>query len=88
MLVIQEERDSNNTPQVTYTRASTFPGSIHGAGGIGGLLARTDGSGSAFYHADGAGNITALIDENENIAARYEYDPFGNLINSGALLAI
>ncbi len=34
------------------------------AGGIGGLLARTDhSSGSSyFYHADGAGNVTALSD--------------------------
>ena len=47
-----------------------------GAGGIGGLLARTDANGSAFYHADGTGNIAALIDETQNIVARYEYDPF------------
>jgi RHS repeat-associated protein len=78
-LVIQE-RDSSNTPQVTYTRGLDLSGSIHGAGGIGGLLARTDSSGSTYYHADGAGNVTALMDGNENIVARYEYDPFGKLI--------
>lgn len=86
MLVIQE-RDSSNTPQVTYTRGIDFSGSIHGAGGIGGLLARTDGNGSTFYHADGAGDVTALMDGNENIVARYEYDPFGRLIGRWGLLA-
>jgi RHS repeat-associated protein len=58
---------------------------LQGAGGIGGLLARTDSS-NVYYHADGAGNITALSDANQNIVARYEYDAFGRLIaKSGAL---
>ena len=45
------------------------------------MLARTDhGSGThAFYHADGMGNVTALLDEDEQVVARYAYDPFGNL---------
>lgn len=78
-LVIQE-RETNNNVLVTYTRGRDFGGGLQGAGGIGGLLARTDGSGSFFYHADGSGNITALIDGRQNIVARYEYDPFGQLI--------
>jgi RHS repeat-associated protein len=40
-LVVQE-RDINNLPQVTYTRGKDLSGSLQGAGGIGGLLARTD----------------------------------------------
>jgi len=59
-LVIQE-RDSNSVVQVTYTRGNDLSGSLQGAGGIGGLLARTDTNGSVFYHADGNGNITCLI---------------------------
>ncbi|MCP5517100.1 MAG: hypothetical protein H7A45_07585 [Verrucomicrobiales bacterium] len=80
MLVIQE-RDGANVPQVSYTRGPDLSGSLQGAGGIGGLLARTDhGSGThAFYHADGMGNVTALLDEDEQVVARYAYDPFGNL---------
>src|SRR5438552_3528996 len=42
MRVIQE-RDSGNTPTVSYTRGSDLSGSPEGAGGIGGLLARSDG---------------------------------------------
>jgi RHS repeat-associated protein len=86
MLPIQE-RDSNNTPQVTYTRGLDLSGNIHGAGGIGGLLARTDGNGSTFYHSDGEGNITALMDANGNVVARYEYDPFGRLIGKSGPMA-
>ena len=42
-----------------------------GVGSIGGLLARTDTNGSAFYHADGAGNVTGLLAGQQNMAARY-----------------
>lgn len=63
-----QERNSANTPTVTYNRGPDLSGSFEGAGGIGGLLARSHGySGSTgawsthhYYHADGGGNITAL----------------------------
>ncbi len=42
-LVIQE-RAANRVPQVTFTRDTDLSGSIQAAGGIGGLLARTDHS--------------------------------------------
>jgi RHS repeat-associated protein len=74
-----QERDSNNVPQVTYTRGLDLSMSLSGAGGIGGLLARTDTNGSVYYHGDGSGNITALIDTQENIVGRYLYGPFGKL---------
>jgi RHS repeat-associated protein len=85
-LVIQE-RDTNNNPQVTYTRGLDLSLSLRGAGGIGGLLARTDSNGPACYHSDGNGNITALIDADQYVAARYEYDPYGKLIGKWGRLA-
>ncbi len=72
-----QERDANNNVLVTYTRGLDLSGDFSDAGGIGGLLGRTDTNGSTFYHADGAGNITALMDTQQNIAARYLYNPFG-----------
>ncbi len=72
---------------MTYTRGTDLSGSLQGAGGIGGLLARTDGNGSAFYHADGNGNITCLLDASGNICAKYLYDPFGNLLSQSGSLA-
>ena len=80
-LVVQE-RDAHNLPLVTYTRAGSS------------LLARTDNlllNGSsplahAYYHADGNRNITCLIYANQQIAAKYAYDSFGNILSmSGAL---
>jgi RHS repeat-associated protein len=85
-LVIQE-RDTNSNPLVTYTRGLDLSGSIQGAGGIGGLLARTDANGTAFYHADAVGNITALMDGNENIVARYLYNPFGKVLGQRGIMA-
>jgi RHS repeat-associated protein len=73
-------RDSNNVPLVTYTRGLDLSGSLAGAGGIGGLLARSDPAdttnGPSYYHVDGSGNVTALIDNWQVVAARYEYGPF------------
>ena len=85
-LVVQEW-DSNNVAQVTYTRGNDLSGTLQGAGGIGGLLARTATNDTAFYHADGNGNITALMDGNENIVARYLYSPFGTLLGQWGNLA-
>ena len=83
-----QERDSNNAVLVTYTRGLDFSGGVNGAGGIGGLLARTDSSGSTFYHADGSGNLTALMDGMQNIVARYEYDPYGRMIGQWGKMAL
>jgi RHS repeat-associated protein len=82
-----QERDSNNNVLVTYTRGLDLIGDLWSAGGIGGLLARTDVNGATFYHHDGAGNITALMDGEEDIVARYMYGPFGKPIGQwGAMV--
>src|SRR5579884_1620860 len=84
---------------VTYTRGVDLSGTLQGAGGIGGLLARTDMGrltvndplASAYYHADGNGNITALItdlmDTNQVLVAKYLYDSYGNLLAESGPLA-
>jgi YD repeat-containing protein len=76
--VVIQHRDANNLPQVTLTRGRDLSGSLQGAGGIGGLLARIENPSTlnnqpstSYYHCDGNGNITALIDANQNIAAKY-----------------
>jgi RHS repeat-associated protein len=85
-LLVLQERDGNNIPVLTYTRGLDLSGSLQGAGGIGGLLALSDQRASAsnptnyFYHVDGSGNITALLDQKNEVVARYLFDPFGNLL--------
>jgi RHS repeat-associated protein len=89
-----QERDLSNNPLVSYTRGNDLSGSFEGAGGIGGLLARSDGYSSGnfsdhnFYHADGNGNITYLVNSSQTLAASYRYDPFGTLISSSGSLAV
>ena len=71
--LVLQERDVNNLPLVTYTRGPDLSGTIDGAGGIGGLLARTDNgvlaigspSAHAYYHPDANGNVTCLINSNQ-----------------------
>ncbi len=82
-----QERDGSNTPTVSYTRGSDLSSALEGAGGIGGLLARSSGYSSgnftshAYYHADGNGNITALVNSSQTLVANYRYDPFGNTVS-------
>src|SRR6266540_2284801 len=93
-LVVQE-RDGNNVALISYTRGTDLSGTREGAGGIGGLLARTDhgqlttgnGQPHAFYHADGNGNVTALVNDKQLIVARYTYDPFGSILAKSGPLA-
>jgi RHS repeat-associated protein len=93
--VIQERDGATGTPIASFTRGSDLSGSLEGAGGIGGLLARSDTYSGGnwlshdYYFADGNGNITYLLDSSQSLAASYRYDPFGNVISSsGSLWAL
>src|ERR1700722_386493 len=64
------------------------------AGGIGGLLSMTLNfqpgalsSNSMFYHSDGSGNVTTLINSSQTVVAKYLYDAFGNILSKAGLLA-
>ena len=72
---------------VAYTRGGDLSGTLQGAGGIGGLLARSSriaGSAGtwahAYYHSDANGNVTALASASGSLIGRYLYDPFGNTL--------
>jgi len=91
--VIQERNGTNNTPTVSYTRGNDLSGSLQGAGGIGGLLARSSGYSSGnwttnnYYFADGNGNVTYMLNSSQTMVASYRYDPFGNTLSSSGTLA-
>src|ERR1043166_7631358 len=88
-----QERDGSNNPLVSYTRGNDISGTMEGAGGIGGLLARSSGYSSGnftthnYYFADGNGNITYMLNSSQTMVASYRYDPFGNTISSSGTLA-
>src|SRR5579884_332894 len=80
---------------VTDTRGVDLSGTLQGAGGIGGLLARTDmgqwigndANANAYYISDGQGNIIGLVNTNGWRVAHYKYDPYGNLLAESGPLA-
>jgi len=88
-----QERDGTGAPTVSYTRGNDLSGSMEGAGGIGGLLARSSGYSGGnftthnFYFADGNGNITYMLNSSQAMVASYRYDPIGNTISSSGTLA-
>ena len=71
---------------VTYTLAKTFTwgmdlsGSMQGAGGVGGLLTTTDGTGTYYPTYDGNGNVSEYVDSTGVATAHFEYDPFGRAV--------
>jgi len=92
-LLIVQERSSSNTPMVTYKRGRDLSGTLDGAGGIGGLLARSHGYSAGnwtyhnFYHADGNGNVTALVNSAGTLQASYIYDPYGRCLTGSGIIA-
>src|SRR5205823_6203633 len=93
--VVVQERIVGSVPQTSYTRGPGINGRIARAGGIGGLLARTDHTRSAnaslppraFYHCDAVGSVTAMISPEQSLVAIYAYGPFGQLLASKGTLA-
>ena len=86
----QWQRASNETIR-KYTWGLDLSGTIHGAGGIGGLLACEETAGRPatakryWFFYDANGNVGQVLDatntNNITIAAKYEYDPYGNVID-------
>ncbi len=71
----------------SYIWGLDLSGTLQGAGGVGGLLSvnspfsKGGGGGFYFYCYDGNGNVINLVNiDTKEIAAHYEYDPFGRLI--------
>lgn len=77
-----QERDANNNPTVSYTRGADLSGGLEGAGGIGGLLARSSG-----YSGGNWTNHAYYLDSSQSLVASYRYDPFGNTTASSGSLA-
>ncbi|MBN8456501.1 MAG: hypothetical protein J0M04_01455 [Verrucomicrobia bacterium] len=65
----------------TYLWGLDLSGSFQGAGGVGGLLSVNTIGGSIHYPTyDGNGNITEYLTVAGDVAAHFEYDPFGNTL--------
>jgi RHS repeat-associated protein len=76
---------TGTTLSKAYTWGMDLIGSMQAAGGVGGLLAVTDGIASYYPTYDGNGNISEYLDSGGTTQAHYEYDAFGNeTVKTGA----
>ena len=72
----------------SFVWGQDLSGTLTKAAGIGGLLIANISGTNCFVAYDGNGNVTSLINAtDESIAARYEYDPYGDLIRETGLFA-
>lgn len=78
--MIAEINENSNTVVRTYLWGLDLGGSLHDAGGIGGLLAVEDSNDTYFPAYDGNGNIMAYVNTIGQKVAEYEYDPCGKII--------
>ena len=76
------ELSSTGSVQRTFTWGLDVSTTLHGAGGVGGLLMIDDESTSKRYYPiyDGSRNIVGLYDQTGALVASYEYDAFGRII--------
>ena len=76
------ELSSTGSVQRTFTWGLDVSTTLHGAGGVGGLLMIDDESTSKRYYPiyDGSRNIVGLYDQAGALVASYEYDAFGRII--------
>jgi RHS repeat-associated protein len=75
-----QERDGNNNIIREYVWGLNL------GGGIGGLLSMRQQGQDYQYLYDGKGNVTAVIDSNQNPVATYAYDEFGKVASKTGTL--
>jgi RHS repeat-associated protein len=82
--LIQELDGMQTTPAVkrSYVWGLDLSQSLQGAGGIGGLLAMTDGTDTYLYCHDANGNVGRMVNAADStVAAAYEYAAFGGIVH-------
>lgn len=70
----------SSAPARTFYWGLDIVGTLTQSGGVGALLMIQDGNNQYYPAYDGNGNITGLLDNSGNAAAKYEYSPFGELL--------
>ncbi len=89
--LLAELEAANDAVTRSFVWGLDLSGTRTGAGGVGGLLLVTSHASpvtSHFLAYDGNGNVTALVNAADGTeTARYEYDPFGQLLRATGPLA-
>jgi RHS repeat-associated protein len=83
------ESDGAATPSSRYyIWGLDLSGTLQGAGGVGGLIAVVETADEPFFACyDANGNITEYVDTNGTVAAYYQYDPYGNIMQASGTKA-
>jgi len=91
--IFQQPVNSDFSLQTSFMWGQDLSGTMDQAGGIVGLMmvqvgpAGPSGPTTHFVAYDANGNITALVNSNQMVVARYHYGPYGNtLAASGPLV--
>ena len=71
----------------SFTWGLDLSGSLQGAGGVGGLLAEVKDGTPYFAAFDANGNVTEHLSADGDLAAHYEYSPFGEIVVQSGELA-
>jgi RHS repeat-associated protein len=71
------ELASDNSVISYHCWGQDLSGTLQGAGGIAGLLCRTQGGTNYLYTYDGNGNVVDVLTSAGATLAHYDYDPFG-----------
>ena len=84
-LIAEVGRGVPSAPQSTtfHLRGLDLSGSLQGAGGVGGLLTTIKSNTSYLTTFDANGNVSDYVDSTANVAAHYEYGPFGAITSTG-----
>ncbi len=82
------EADAEGQLTAYHAHGLDLSGSLQGAGGIGGLLARVEGTDAYLYTFDCNGNVTDVVDTNGVVVAYYQYDPFGRTVAASGEYAV
>ena len=80
--VVKEIKTENEVSEdKLYVWGLDLSRSLQGAGGVGGLIAVSDGVSAQSFFYDANGNVGQLIRPAKgNLVANYQYDPFGKII--------
>ncbi|NWK55087.1 RHS repeat-associated core domain-containing protein [Verrucomicrobiaceae bacterium N1E253] len=86
---IADYTSQNSQPNIqnSYTWGMDLSGSMQGAGGVGGLLAVHQGASTYYPTHDGNGNVSEYLDSTGTVQAHYEYDAFGNTLETSGVKA-
>jgi RHS repeat-associated protein len=81
--------NSSSSLLTSFTWGLDVSASLHGAGGVGGLLCLNNATNGAHFTVfDGNGNVMALANAtNGTVSAKYEYGPFGEVIRATGPMA-